>query len=75
MKCLLQLSSREYVVGSGDGSVCLVRDLVPKVTLVPTKRGRRSSAGGAPSTVHEPTKPCLKEVHFLFIVVVSFFFY
>ncbi len=78
------MSSREYVVGAGDGGVYLVRDLIPKITLAPTdgKRGRRTTdKGGAPTTVNEPTKACLKEVlhrmifyfkkYFMFLIIFS----
>ncbi len=62
VNCMLQLKSREFLVGSGQGGICLVRDV-----FVPETRVRRGGGNGpivpeAPRTIQEPTKTCLQEV-------------
>ena len=57
---MLEIKPDELMVGSGDGSVCLIRD----TTLVPKSgKGRsKSMNSGVSTTVKEPTEPCLTEV-------------
>ena len=55
---MIQLKSRELLVGSGSGSLSLVRDKSAEMAL----QKRRVKAGGAPTVVAEPTKSCLNEV-------------
>ncbi len=58
------MGSREYIVGSGDGSVTLVRDLLPKISLdnKENNKSRRKSSNVMTSMVGEPTKSSLREV-------------
>ena len=55
---MIQLKSRELLVGSGSGSLSLVRDKSAEMAL----QKRRGKTGGAPKVVTEPTKSCLNEV-------------
>ena len=57
---MLEIKPDELMVGSGDGSVCLIRD----TTLIPKNgKGRsKSMNSGVSTTVKEPTEPCLTEV-------------
>ena len=57
---MLEIKPDELMVGSGDGSVCLIRD----TTLIPKSgKGRsKSMNSGVSTTVKEPTEPCLTEV-------------
>ena len=57
---MLEIKPDEFMVGSGDGSVCLIRD----TTLTSKSGGKRKSSknAGVSTTVQEPTEPCLTEV-------------
>ena len=59
---MLEIKPDELMVGSGDGSVCLIRD----TTLIPKNgKGRsKSMNSGVSTTVKEPTEPCLTEVSY-----------
>ena len=59
---MLEIKPDELMVGSGDGSVCLIRD----TTLIPKSgKGRsKSMNSGVSTTVKEPTEPCLTEVSY-----------
>ena len=57
---MLEIKPDEFMVGSGDGSVCLIRD-----TTLTAKGGKNRSKtlnAGVSTTVKEPTEPCLTEV-------------
>ena len=56
---LVQLKSRELLVGSGSGTLSLVRDSSAEMTR---QRKRGVKTDGAPRVVAEPTKSCLNEV-------------
>ena len=56
---LVQLKSRELLVGSGSGMLSLVRDSSAEMTR---QRRRGVKTDGAPRVVAEPTKSCLTEV-------------
>ena len=58
VSALLMVKADELLVGSRDGSVCLVQD----TTTNPTKF-RKPVHDGIPKTITEPTKPCLTQVH------------
>ena len=58
---LVQLKSRELLVGSGSGTLSLVRDSSAEMTR---DRRRGVKTDGAPRVVAEPTKSCLSEVEF-----------
>lgn len=55
--CMLELKPDEFLVGSGDGTVSLVRDMTY------AKAKRKPSTGGTFATVKEPTDQVLKEVY------------
>ena len=57
---MLEIKPDEFMVGSGDGSVCLIKDASLK-----SKAGKNRSKAlkaGVSTTVKEPTEPCLIEV-------------
>ena len=56
---MVQLKSRELLVGSGSGTLSLVRDSSAEMTR---DRRRGVKTDGAPRVVAEPTKSCLNEV-------------
>ena len=54
---LLTLKRDEFLVGSGDGNVCLVVDQTTKPS-----RFKKPVHDGIPKQITEPTKNCLTEV-------------
>ena len=54
---MLEIKPDEFLVGSGDGSVSLVRDMTYRA-----KQKSRSNLGTS-SVVKEPTEQCLHEVN------------
>lgn len=59
--CILEIKPDEFMVGSGDGNVSLIRDST--VTAKGNKQGRHKAVNsGVSTTVKEPTEPCLTEV-------------
>ena len=57
---MLEIKTDEFMVGSGDGTVCLIKDASLK-----SKAGKNRSKAlkaGVSTTVKEPTEPCLIEV-------------
>ena len=59
---LLAIKYDELLVGSGDGTVCIVVDQTTKPSNF-----RKPTHDGVPKTVSEPTKPCLREVLILIL--------
>ena len=58
---MLEIKPDEFMVGSGDGNVSLIRDST--VTAKGTKQNRPKAVNsGVSTTVKEPTEPCLTEV-------------
>ena len=55
---MLEIKADEFLVGSGDGVVALVKDTT--LTKTTKKPSSRSEAGSR--QVKEPTSPCLREV-------------
>jgi hypothetical protein len=64
---MLEIKPDEFMVGSGDGNVCLIRD----ATLTAQGGRKRSKAlnVGVSNTVKEPTEPCLTEVTCLYLTI------
>ena len=62
---MVQLKSRELLVGSGSGTLSLVRDSSAEMTR---DRRRGVKTDGAPRVVAEPTKSCLNEVGIFLIL-------
>ena len=60
---MLEVKGDEFMVGSGDGSVCLIRDGTLKGKV--GKNRAKALKAGVSTTVKEPTDPCLIEVHLL----------
>ena len=63
---LLAIKYDELLVGSGDGTVCIVVDQTTKPSNF-----KKPTHDGVPKTVSEPTKPCLREVY-IFLAFFSF---
>ena len=59
---LLAIKYDELLVGSGDGTVCIVVDQTTKPSSF-----KKPTHDGVPKTVSEPTKPCLREVLLLIL--------
>ena len=60
--CILQIKSRTFLIGSGDGRVTLVMDSSSS-SAGGNKRGKQGFHNpGVPKMVQEPTQLCLKEV-------------
>ena len=64
---LLAIKYDELLVGSGDGTVCIVVDQTTKPSNF-----KKPTHDGVPKTVSEPTKPCLREVFFLILCFLKF---
>ena len=61
---LLAIKYDELLVGSGDGTVCIVVDQTTKPSSF-----KKPTHDGVPKTVSEPTKPCLREVLLLILML------
>ena len=57
---MIEIKLNEILVGSGDGSVCLVLDHSTKKLLQGKKLNPKDD--GMPTQIHEPTVSCLQEV-------------
>ena len=57
---MLEIKPDEFMVGSGDGNVCLIRDAT--LTAKGGRTRKKSLNAGVSTTVKEPTEPCLTEV-------------
>ena len=58
---MLELKPDEFLVGSGDGTVSLVKDMT--YAKASSKGGRAGKSGAAATYVKEPTDQVLKEVN------------
>ena len=59
---MLELKPDEFLVGSGDGTVSLVKDMT--YAKASSKGGRAGKSGAAATYVKEPTDQVLKEVNY-----------
>ena len=57
---MLEIKPDEFMVGSGDGNVCLIRDAT--LTAKGGRTRKKALNTGVSTTVKEPTEPCLTEV-------------
>ena len=56
---MLEIKPDEFLVGSGDGTVSMVKDMTY------AKAKKKPPTGGTFASVKEPTDPVLKEVYWL----------